>query len=227
MRPLVLWCATLSFVVGQAGLARAQAPSNGELYHVQFVKAAPGKLNAAIAAYLKRPTDKNNPEPPLIFRHVQGDDWHLMIIEARGKDETIAAVDTDQAMQQWVESARGLTVHHADTFTLGPPLAEVKKLFAAEPDAVFIATTFEPVPGHREQLVAALQSGASPDAPTLVLQHREGASWQLLSITRYASWAALGAAMQKNGLNPAVQPTNEHIAAHHDTLVQRVTAVPK
>jgi len=227
MKSLALaWAAVM--LAGSASLAQAQSTSNAELYHVQFVKAAPGKLGALIDAYLKLPPDVNNPEPPVILRHAQGDDWQLLVISPLGKDEMVSATEQAAAVNQWTLQVRGLSARHGDTFTQGPPWAEAKKLLLGDnqQNGVYIVTTYEPVPGHRAELLKALQSGpqASPST-TLTLQHREGAPWQVLTIQRYASWSVLGEIMQKQRQqSPGVPPTADHIAAHHDTIAERVTA---
>ena len=226
MKMLVVSSVALWMVAALPLPARAQAAAATELYHVQFVKAAPGKIGALIEHTLKTPPDKNNPEPPVILRHAHGDDWQLLIVSALGKDETIAAQDDDPALAQWVLQARGLSVRHGDTFTLGPPVADARKALVGDnqPGAVYIVTTYEPVPGRRADLIKVLEQPAVGAAARLVLQHREGAPWQVLTITRYASWAAFAEGMQKErAQGPAVPPTNELIASHHDTIAERVT----
>lgn len=212
-------------VTATPGLAQQ---SGLELYHVQFVKAAPGKLAPLVDAYLKMPADPKSAEPPVILRHAQGSDWHLLVIQPLGKETTLVAGAPDAATQQFNTQIRGLTVWHGDTFTQGPPWAEARKALLGDnqPESVYIVTTFEPVPGQRAELLAALQTGPQADAAnTLILHHREGAPWQLLTVTRYGSWTDLGARMQKQrGTAAPTPPTAEHTAAHSDTIVERVTA---
>ena len=85
MRVLSTLGVMLIVLAGAAPSARAQTGAADELYHIQFAKAAPGKVTALIDAELKAPPDADNPEPALIFRHSQGDDWQLMIVSPRGK----------------------------------------------------------------------------------------------------------------------------------------------
>jgi hypothetical protein len=209
-----------------AAWAQAQAASSEELYHVRFVKAVPGQLAALIAAELKAPQDPDNPEPPIILRHAQGDDWQLLVIAPLGKDETIRAEQPNQTLQQFLTQLRSLSMRHDDTIVQGPPWAEAKKVLVGDgqPGAVYLIGTFESVPGHRDQLLSALKESPVPSA-TLVLTHREGAPWTFLVIERYPSWTALGESMQKQA---AGGPTSasEHFSAHHDTIVTRVTATP-
>jgi hypothetical protein len=227
MKSGVIVGAVLLAVAGGSPPAGAQETPNLELYHVQFVKAAPGKLGALIEAHLKAPADPADAEPPLIFRHAQGDDWQLMILSPMGKEHTIRAEQPSAAQQQFIQQLRGLSARHDDTITLGPPWAQARKVLLGdgEAGAVYIVSAFEPVPGQRQQLLKALTEGPNADASTtLILQHLEGAPWQLLTITRYASWVALGEAMERQRKQtPGVPPTAEHTAAHRDTIVERVT----
>jgi hypothetical protein len=209
MKSLVLSSALLLILAGSASSTLAQAQSqsqtpsstNEELYHVRFVKAAPGQLAALWAAELKAPPDPDNPEPPIILRHAQGDDWQLLVISPLGKDETIRAEQPSPALQEWFTKLRGLSARHDDTIVQGPPWAEAKKMLIGDGGAggVYLIGTFEPAPGHRDQLLSALKSGPGPAGSTapLILTHREGASWSFLTIERYPSWAALGEMMQK------------------------------
>jgi hypothetical protein len=220
----------LTVLAGAAPSARAQAGAAGELYHVQFAKAAPGKLMALIEGELKAPPTPGESEAPVIFRHVQGDDWQLMTISPLGPSTTIRVEPPNPALEQYVSQMRTASMRHGDTITEGPPWAEARKVLLGDeaPDAVWVVSTFEPLPGHRDQLLAALRQGPNA-ASSLVLQHREGAPWQVLTITRYASWSALGAAMQQSSpsTSAASPGVSEHIAAHHDTILQRVTGTPR
>jgi hypothetical protein len=226
MKPLVISSAMLLMLAGGSAQAWAQQDTNQELYHVRFVKAAPGQLAALTAAELKAPPDPNNPEPPVILRHQEGDDWQLLVISPLGKDETIRAEQPNPALLQWYTQLRSLSVRHDDTIAQGPAWSEAKKVLLGDgqPNAVYIVSAFEPAPGHRDQLLTALTSGpGSNPSSTLVLTHREGAPWTFLTITRYASWTALGQDMDKqNAQTPGPTPASEHFATHHDTIAQRV-----
>jgi hypothetical protein len=231
MKSLVISSALLMMLAGASAHVWAQTPAatTEELYHVRFVKAAPGQLAALTAAELKAPPDPNNPEPPIILRHAEGDDWQLVVISPLGKDETLRAEQPNPAMQQWLTQLRTLSARHDDTIAQGPAWADAKKLLLGDGQAgaVYIVSTFEPVPGHRDQLLTALTAGPPATPSTLVLTHREGAVWTFLAIDRYASWSALGEAMQKQAAQtPGPSPASEHFATHHDTIAVRVTATP-
>jgi hypothetical protein len=104
--------------------AQAGIPAQ-ELYHVHFAKAAPAKLTDLIAGYKKSPVPAGEPGPPLIFRHLQGDDWDLLVLTPLGKEETLTPSATAE-QQKWNEEMRGLRAQHGDTFTAGPAWAEVR-----------------------------------------------------------------------------------------------------
>jgi len=224
---VTIYAVVLALTAGVEPSSGQEAPGQ-ELYHVHFVKAAPGKLAALIDAELKAPASPGQTEPPLIFRHAQGDDWQLMIITPMGPQQTIRAEPPTAEMRQYLSQVRGLSVRHDDTFTQGPPWAQARKILLGDgqPGAVYIVSAFEPVPGEREQLVKALREGPNADpSAMLILQHREGAAWQVLTITRYPSWVGLGEAMQRQRTQaPGVPPSAQHTAGHRDTIVERVTA---
>jgi len=187
-----------------------------ELYHVHFVKAAPGKINEMAQGYLAAPAGEENAPAPIVLRHIQGDDWDLAVLTPLGKDETLSAAPMSAEQQQWSNRMRGLRAQHSDTFTLGPPWAEVqRKLLGqtapaaasagtgstgtagtsgqATDKGIYTLTVYRSLPGHRDQLAAVLSKIAALDADTTVaLQHMEGAPWEFVMIQRHDSWSALG-----------------------------------
>jgi hypothetical protein len=223
-----------------AAQAQAQAGGAAELYHVHFVKAAPGKLVELIDAYVAAPPDPQSSAPPVILRHREGDDWNLLVLQAIGPEVTLRAVPPSAELQQFLTRTRGLRAQHNDTFAIGPPWPEARKLILgderAEPSSgtggVYVVSVFRSLPGHRDQLEGVLKKLAAEDpGRTLTLQHLEGAAWEYVMIVRYDSWTAFGESEQKlGGQTPA--PTSlamgEHLAEHHDTVAERVTrAAPK
>jgi hypothetical protein len=216
----------------------AQTAQGAELYHVHFVKAAPGKLVEMVEAYVNAPRDPQSPAPPVILRHRQGDDWHLMVLRPLGAEATLrAAVPPSSELQQFVTRTRPLRGQHNDTFAIGPAWAEAQKMLGegAEPSSgarpVYIVTVYRSLPDHRDQLEGVLRKQAAEDAGrTLTLQHLEGAPWEFISITRYDSWAALGESEQKQSGQGTISAgglaMQEHLAEHHDTVAERVTRAP-
>ena len=214
----------------------AQADGGAELYHVHFVKAAPGKLVEMIDAYVNAPADPQASAPPVLFRHREGDDWNMLVLTPLGAEETLRAAPPPADLQQFLTKSRPLRAQHNDTFAIGPVWSEARKLVLgadAPPSggtgAVYVVSVFRSLPGHRDQLEGALRKLSADEAPrTLTLQHLEGASWEFLVITRYDSWAAFGESEQKISGQP-LSPTSpalaftEHLAEHHDTVAERVT----
>jgi len=203
------------------GAAAQPGVSAQELYHVHFVKAAPGKMNELISAYRQTPVPPGEPGPPLIFRHVQGDDWDLLVLTPLGKEETLRPQDPPE-VQKSVQQMRPLRTQHGDTFTAGPPWAEVRAALlgdAARPASatgtagtgtsgttgaaagavnvteatVYTVTTYRSLPGHRDQLADTLRriAGLYPDR-RMLMSHVEGAPWEFVLISRFDSWNALG-----------------------------------
>ncbi|MGH9603198.1 MAG: hypothetical protein ACRD24_12510 [Terriglobales bacterium] len=64
-----------------ASTAFAQAQPVRELYRVHFFKAAPGKLPDLLEAYRNAPVPDNVTPRPMVFRHMLGDDWDVMVID--------------------------------------------------------------------------------------------------------------------------------------------------
>lgn len=207
----------------------AQQPQQAqalELYHIQFSKAAPGKLPQLIDAYKNRPAPEagESQVTPIILRHREGDEWDLITITPLGKQTTVSVSAPPQAIQNYYERVRPLTDWHSDTFTVGPSWTVVQKALIPAKDAlpVYVVTDYRSLPGHRSQLRQVLDRNAQ-DTPNraVIFTHAEGSPWNFLAVTRYDSWAAVGApppqpqsgAQQEQGL-----PIREHMAVHHDTV---------
>jgi hypothetical protein len=213
----------------------AQAGGGVELYHVHFVKAAPGKLLEMIDAYLNSPPDPQASAPPVLLRHREGDDWNLLVLTPLGAEETLRAAPPPADLQQFQTRARPLRAQHNDTFAIGPAWPEAQKLLLGEgraessggTGAVYVVSVFRSLPGHRDQLEGVLRKIAAEEpTSTLTLQHIEGAAWEFLMIARYDSWTAFGESEQKSGgkaPGPAALALGEHLAEHHDTVAERVT----
>jgi hypothetical protein len=220
-----------------ASLTHAQQPESQrpalELYHVHTVKAAPGKLLQLIDAYKNGPAPEAN-EPqysPIILRHSQGGEWDLIVITPLGKQATISAGALPQPVQDFNQRIQPLTDWHADTFTVGPVWDVVQKALLPAKDAqpVYQISDYRSLTGHRTQLREVLDRNARETPGRSVLfVHVEGAPWNFLSVTRYDSWAALGAPPSPQ-TTPGTQPQDaglsirEHMAVHHDTIVTYVT----
>jgi hypothetical protein len=207
--------------------AQTQQPSAAlELYHIHFAKAAPGKLPQLVEAYNNSPAPAAN-EPqfrPIILRHREGSEWDLLTITPLGRQVTISAETPPQAIQDYYQRVAPLTDWHDDTFVVGPSWAVVQKnLLADKGEPVYIVTDYRSLPGHRPQLRQVLDRGAQ-DTPerSVLFAHVEGAPWNFLGITRYDSWAAMGAPPPQPPAGTAPQDQGlamrEHLAVHHDTI---------
>ena len=207
--------------------AQSQQPAPAlELYHIHIAKAAPGKLPQLIEAYNNSPAPATN-EPqfrPIILRHREGSEWDLITITPLGRQVTISAEAPSQTIQDYFQRLAPLTDWHNDTFAVGPSWAVVQKaLLVDKGEPVYIVTDYRSLPGHRPQLRQVLDRGAqdTPDR-TVLFAHVEGAPWNFLGITRYDSWAAMGAPPVQPPAGTASQDQGlamrEHLAVHNDTI---------
>jgi hypothetical protein len=202
-----------------------------ELYHIHISKAAPGKLPQLIDAYKNGPAPEAS-EPqftPIILRHRDGDEWDLITITPLGKQTTLTTNAPPQAIMDYYQRVGPLSDWHNDTFVLGPSWAVVQKaLVVAKGEPVYVVTDYRALPGHRQQLRAVLDRNAQ-DTPgrNVLFVHMEGASWNFLDITRYDSWADMGAPPPQPpaGTPPQEQglAIREHMAVHHDTIATFVS----
>jgi hypothetical protein len=210
----------------------AQPPAPAlELYHIPISKAAPGKLPQLIEAYKSEPAPAAD-EPqvtPIILRHRDGDEWDLVTITPLGKQVTLSASAPPQATLDYYQRLAPLSDWHNDTFVLGPSWAVVQKaLVVAKGEPVYVVTDYRALPGHRPQLRTVLDRNAQ-DTPgrNVLFAHVEGAAWNFLDITRYDSWADVGAPPPQPpaGTQPQDQglAMREHVAVHHDTIATYVS----
>jgi hypothetical protein len=214
--PLVL--SGLTILAG-ASTASAQA-ANTDIYHVGFIKAAPGQALAAAEQLLKQ-----DPKAPMqghfvVLRHQEGDDWDFCVIEHVGTKATVEITPPAPP-----SSAPPVNAWHSDTFVVGPSWAEFQRVMGTTTGGVYIVSTQLAVPGHRDQLVATLNqvnSAAKVKSAQILFTHLEGAAWQYLSVTRYASWADLAADRATAASSKEWADVRMHSASHHDTIADRV-----
>ncbi|MDQ2870223.1 MAG: hypothetical protein M3S32_05735 [Acidobacteriota bacterium] len=254
MKTRGLLAAILSCLVASAALAQqasqgqpasgAPAASNRtDLYMVHFVKAAPGKL-ADVLNSLKNPA-AGTPMPThvLVLRHADGDDWDFAAIQHLGPKATIDASSPigtpEREMREW----------HTDTYAQGPSWAEFSRAMGiGQPQAgaaaagkdVYVVSDYRGAAGHRAKLEDSLKKVAASSlrpADTVILQHRDGSSWDYLYVTHYNDWKDYAAQQddpqaeareRRAGLTqePGLE-LREHMAGHHDTLCTRVPVQAK
>jgi hypothetical protein len=204
-------------------LLHAQTPAASpvtDIYHVMFVKAAPGQA-AALAKQLQEPDPKDPMSAHyLLLRHQEGADWDYCLIQHAG---TKASVEISAPPPT---TAPPTIAWHDDTFVAGPSWAEFQKAMGlggnAAGSAVYVVGVHRAVPGHRQQLLEALNapSTVKPAPSNLTFTHVEGGQWQYLTVTRYASWQELGADRQPG--DEGWSQIRQHSAFHNDTITDRV-----
>ena len=219
-------------VAQQPAQPQTQQPAPAlELYHIHISKAAPGKLPQLIDAYKSGPAPEAS-EPqvtPIILRHRDGDEWDLITITPLGKQTTLTAAAPPQAVLDYYDRLAPLSDWHNDTFVIGPAWAVVQKaLVVAKGEPVYVVSDYRAMPGHRPQLRGVLERNAQ-DTPgrNVLFVHAEGAAWNFLNITRYDSWAEVGAPPpQPAAGTPAPDQglaIRDHMAVHHDTIATFVS----
>ena len=190
-----------------------------DVYHVTFVKAAPGQADAVAKNF-----QQQDPKDPmaahfLMLRHQEGDDWDYVHIQHVGKQATVAVTppppSANMPTQAW----------HNDAFVAGPSWAEFSKLMTGPPTSVYIVGVHRAVPGRRVQLLEILNrpdpSSKVPISQT-TLEHLEGAAWQFLNLVRYNSWQDLATHRTSAAAGPGWTETRQHSAYHVDTIADRV-----
>jgi hypothetical protein len=224
--------ALLAFVFcSSSSLSQAQAPPSAQsatdVYHVMFVKAAPGQA-AAVATELQQQDPKDSMAGHyLLLRHQEGDDWDYCIVHHMGAKAT---VDLTTAPAVPLPTR----VWHKDTFVSGPSWPEFTRALlpaaaaGKAPNHVYVVGVHRAVPGHYPQLLELLkQPDPTAKVPigSVLLMHLDGAPWQIMSIDRYDSWQDLGTARAAAiGANDnGWLEVRQHSADHVDTIADRVT----
>jgi hypothetical protein len=230
---------TVMFAQQAAPAASSPAAGNRtDLYHVHFVKAAPGKGTEMLNSLRTPPANEPMPTHALILRHLEGDDWDFAVIQHLGPKASVELASPAPAAE------RELRAWHNDTYAAGPSWAEFSKAMgiggpqsgaAPAGSDVYIIGAYQGAAGHRAQLEDTLKrvtaSGLRP-TDSVLLQHREGSPWDYIQITRYNGWKDLAAQQEdpetqarqrKAGLTQdAGLELRNHMASHHDTIANRV-----
>jgi hypothetical protein len=204
-----------------AGTAAAQgAPaSNTDIYHVSFIKAAPGQAMTTAAEVQKQDPKAPMPGHFIVLRHQEGDDWDFCVIEHLGTKATVEITPAPAS------AAAPIMAWHNDTFVTGPSWAELQRALGTGPGGVYIVGTHRAVPGHRDQLVAALNQvdpAAKVKSAQLLFTHLEGASWQYLTVNRYESWSDFATDRAGAVSGQAWADNRMHSASHMDTIADRL-----
>jgi hypothetical protein len=217
---LVFAAFSASALVAQAQTPAA-ASATTDVYHVMFVKAAPGQ-----AAALAKQLQEQDPKDPmaahyLLLRHQEGADWDYCLIQHAGTKASVEIPATPPA------AAPPTIAWHDDTFVAGPSWSEFQKVIGLSDtppgSPIYVVGVHRAVPGHRQQLLDALNAptpNSKPAPPNVTLTHVEGGQWQYLTVTRYSSWQELGSDRQPGG--EGWNQIRQHSAFHTDTITDRV-----
>lgn len=215
----------LSLVGWGPASARQNSPATGQsdIYHVHFTKAAPGQAAALGKALLAPDPTAPMPDHFVVLRHQEGDDWDYVVIQHVGSKASLEAAATAP------NPGRDLRAWHDDTFVTGPTWAEFTGAMGAA-GAIYTVGVQRAVPGHRDQLQAALTQPAPASAKiqtgSVFMQHREGADWTFLTITRYNSWQDFAADRAGASADPGGAggwaDIRQHSAFHRDTIADRI-----
>jgi hypothetical protein len=218
---------TLIALTGSVALTAASpqsppAAAGTDLYHVMFVKAAPGQA-AELGKSLMTP-DKTSPMPEhfIVLRHQEGDDWDYVVVEHLGPKAEVVATPSPQAV-----AARPLIAWHNDTFASGPGWGEFTKQMTGSGNPVYVVGVQRAIAGHRDQLLSALNAPGSSKIQTgnVLLTHVEGGDWNFLTLTRYNSWQDLGserATLVSSSTPGGWADIRQHSAFHRDTIADRI-----
>ena len=215
-----------------ASAQNTPAAAGTDVYHVHFVKAAPGQAGALGKSLMVPDKTLSMPDHFVVLRHQEGDDWDYVVIQHYGPKAEVTA--TRPALP---DAQRALNAWHDDTFVSGPSWAEFTKAMgiggsAAPSSMVYILGVHRAVAGHREELLKSLSApGAASKIETgnIVLSHLEGGSWTFATITRYNSWQDLGsdraAAASAGDAAGGWADIRQHSAFHRDTIADRIYPV--
>jgi hypothetical protein len=232
---LVLSCCTVS--------AATPTPKTQDLYKVTLVQAAPGKLPELIDLYKQRAAElkEAGDEAPLWMRHSQGDHWDLMILYPMGSY-------TDYYQAQRYKKRFGAQFYanldekfkedvawQEDLFVYGPPLADLRKAFAA--GAFFHVEMFISLPGkfadlYKEREMENTYAKSLKQPENFIFVRDQGAAWDIFTIgvfrdlKHYAESADVSPKDQEAAAKAAgfeapsqIGPyLRRFIREHHDTL---------
>src|SRR6476646_10164600 len=189
MRKQAVFLLVLCSFLAQA----ARAADNPYLYKVTLVQAAPGKLLDLIDLYKSRAAElkQTGDEAPLWMRHSQGDHWDLMILFPLGSysdyyqpERTSKRQKTAQA-GKLDEKFKELIAWQEDLFAYGPPLADLRKAFAA--GAFFHVEMFVALPGmfadlYKEREMENTYAKALKEPENFIFVRNQGAAWDIFTI---------------------------------------------
>ena len=116
---------------GRGGAAQA---ANTDIYHVEFVKAAPGQGLAAAAELLKQDPKATMPGHFIVLRHQEGDDWDFCVIEHLGAKASVEITPPPAT------PPAPIMAWHNDSFVVGPSWVEFQRAMGAAAASLSPAT---------------------------------------------------------------------------------------
>jgi hypothetical protein len=171
----------------------AHAADNAYLYKVTLVQAAPGKLLDLIELYKTQAElgKAAGDEAPLWMRHSQGDHWDLMILFPLGSYSAYYQPERAGKRQKAAQTGKlddkfkELIAWQEDLFAYGPPLADLRKAFAA--GAFFHVEMFVALPGkfadlYKEREMENAYSKALKQPENFIFVRDQGAAWDIFTI---------------------------------------------
>jgi hypothetical protein len=171
----------------------AHAADNAYLYKVTLVQAAPGKLLDLIELYKTQAelVKAAGDEAPLWMRHSQGDHWDLMILFPLGSYSAYYQPERAGKRQKAAQTGKlddkfkELIAWQEDLFAYGPPLADLRKAFAA--GAFFHVEMFVALPGkfadlYKEREMENAYSKALKQPENFIFVRDQGAAWDIFTI---------------------------------------------
>jgi hypothetical protein len=233
-----------------AVLLAVTAPSaqSTELYQIVLVQAAPGRLPDLLALYKKwlPAYEAAHEDPPLWFRHSQGDHWDVMLLIPIGslgdyyqaarvarREKTAGAAGLPDAEFARLFSER--VAWHEEMYLEGPSRQEVRT--ACDGAGLYHVEMMVGLAGRRHEMRRAREQenaylGALGRPRNLLFARREGAQWDLVTIGCYrdlkhfAESADLPAEKTRDAARAAGYDSPEAmslawrstIATHRDTL---------
>ncbi len=183
-------------------LLTLQSAPAGEMYRVELLRAAPGRLLDLIDVLQVRANGYGSAagdEQPFIIRHSQGDHWDLMVVEPGASmseyfapDKVEARRSAEAAMasggQGFGERFQELVAWREETFFSGPPIDEVRDALGEA--GFFHIEMFIALPGkgeelHRERLMENDYLRRLGRGENLVFDRISGGAWDMMTLGLY------------------------------------------
>jgi hypothetical protein len=210
-------------------LAVVQAPA--EDWRAVFVRAAPGRLVELIELLRRRQDAAAGESRPVLFRHAQGDQWDVMVLQPVGTLSRYFARDLGTPDPAWDR----LVAWQEELFASGPPAGAVRQAVAGM--GYFHLEIFQALAGKRDSLLAERKMEnaflAATERPVnLIFTRLAGASWDSFTLgfyrdlPHYAEPSPVGAEREEAAARAAgfdsraaIGPyLRRFINGHHDTL---------